>query len=80
MVFQIDFVIKIAKADWNRVLCGEHLWYFTFIVSIKIIMIRDVRKFLNENSSRIDEIDESSYMEENIPIEPPELPQRHSSE
>ena len=43
-------------------------------------MIRDVRKFLNENSSRIDEIDESSYMEENIPIEPPELPQRHSSE
>ena len=50
------------------------------IVYIKIIMIRDVRKFLNENSSRIDEIDESSYMEENIPIEPPELPQRHSSE
>ena len=43
-------------------------------------IIRDVHKFLNENSSRIDEIDESSYMEENLPIEPPELPQRHASE
>ena len=51
-----------------------------YFIRSPIVLIRDVHKFLNENSSRIDEIDESSYMEENLPIEPPELPQRHSSE
>lgn len=59
-----------------------NIYDFTlFMNSLSVkIMIRDVQNFLNENSSRIDEIDESSYMEENVPIEPPELPQRHSSE